>query len=104
MYGLVGLSPKNIPSAIPVRAECPIASEKNAIFLLIIKVPKIPSIGPKKIEDIKALITKLYWKKDGKYEFTAKYDIYSLIAFNKYTWTSFMRKYLIRLHLICFHP
>ena len=33
------------PTAIPVKAECPSASEKNAILLLTIIVPRIPNNG-----------------------------------------------------------
>lgn len=34
-----------MPMAIPVRAECPNASEKNAILLLTIMVPNMAKIG-----------------------------------------------------------
>ena len=37
--------PSNIPIAIPVKAECPNASEKNAILLFTIIVPNIAKIG-----------------------------------------------------------
>ena len=37
--------PHTTPTAIPVRAECPNASEKNAILLLTIIVPRMPNSG-----------------------------------------------------------
>jgi hypothetical protein len=42
---LVSIIPNNVPIATPVRAECPRASEKNAILLLTIIVPRIPNNG-----------------------------------------------------------
>ena len=46
--------PKTIPNAIPVNAECPNASEKNAILLFTIIVPKIANTGVTKIIAISA--------------------------------------------------
>ena len=37
--------PSIMPIAIPVNAECPKASEKNASLLFTIIVPKIPNSG-----------------------------------------------------------
>ena len=42
---LVSDTPRITPIAIPVKAECPSASEKNAILLFTIIVPKIPNNG-----------------------------------------------------------
>ena len=42
---LVSATPKMTPNAIPVNAECPNASEKNAILRLTIIVPNIPNSG-----------------------------------------------------------
>ena len=42
---VVSFIPSTEPIAIPVSAECPSESEKNAIFLLTIIVPKIPKSG-----------------------------------------------------------
>jgi hypothetical protein len=38
-------TPKIVPIATPVNAECPSASEKKAIRLFTIIVPKIPKSG-----------------------------------------------------------
>ena len=42
---LESIIPNNNPIAIPVNAECPNASEKKAIRLLTIMVPRIPNKG-----------------------------------------------------------
>ncbi len=41
----VSMTPSTTPIAIPVKAECPRASEKKAILLLTIIVPRIPNKG-----------------------------------------------------------
>jgi hypothetical protein len=41
----VSAIPNNVPIATPVMAECPKASEKNAILLFTIIVPRIPNKG-----------------------------------------------------------
>lgn len=45
MLTVMFLIPKITPKAIPVSAECPIASEKNDILLETTLVPKIPKSG-----------------------------------------------------------
>lgn len=45
MDRFISANPNIDPSAIPVKAECPRASEKNAIRLLTIIVPRIPNRG-----------------------------------------------------------
>ena len=42
---VVSFIPSTAPIAIPVNAECPNESEKNAIFLFTIIVPRIPNNG-----------------------------------------------------------
>ena len=39
------VKPNTTPTAMPHKAECPIASEKNAIFLFTTKVPSNAKIG-----------------------------------------------------------
>ena len=46
--------------AIPVKAECPNASEKNAILLLTIMVPNTAKMGVTKIMAINAFFIKVY--------------------------------------------
>ena len=52
--------PNTTPTAIPVKAECPSASEKNAILLLTIIVPNIPNNGVMISTAINALTIKSY--------------------------------------------
>ena len=42
---LMSMNPNTTPTAMPQSAECPIASEKNAIFLFTIIVPISANIG-----------------------------------------------------------
>ena len=49
-----------MPIAIPQIAECPSASEKNAILLFTIIVPKIANIGDTNIIAIKAFFINVY--------------------------------------------
>ena len=52
--------PSTIPMAMPVNAECPSASEKNAILLFTIMVPNTAKIGVTKIMAINAFFIKVY--------------------------------------------
>ena len=45
MVRFVSATPSTTPMAMPVSAECPSASEKNAILLLTIMVPRMPNSG-----------------------------------------------------------
>ena len=57
---LVSDMPKIVPTAIPVKAEWPKASEKKAILLLITIVPRIPNKGVIMIIASSAFFIKLY--------------------------------------------
>jgi len=54
----VSPTPNTTPTAIPVNAECPSASEKYAIFLLTIIVPIIPNKGVIMSTAIRAFLIK----------------------------------------------
>ena len=56
--------PHTTPTAIPVRAECPNASEKNAILLLTIIVPRMPNSGVIIRTARNAFLIKSYWNKE----------------------------------------
>lgn len=62
IYGDSYGSPSNTPSAIPVKAACPIDSEKNAILFVTTIVPRPPRMGPMNNADSNELITKAYLK------------------------------------------
>lgn len=62
IYGDSYGSPNNTPSAIPVKAACPIDSEKNAILFVTTIVPRPPRMGPMNNADSNELITKAYLK------------------------------------------
>lgn len=57
---VTSLIPNKIPKAIPVRAECPMASLKNAILFDTTLVPKRPNNG-----DAKKIANKAFFIKFG---------------------------------------
>ena len=60
MASEVSAMPHTTPTAIPVSAECPSASEKYAIFLFTIIVPIMPKSGVMMSTAIRAFLMKSY--------------------------------------------
>ena len=73
------LIPSRVPSAIPVNAEWPNASEKNAILLFTIIVPNIANIGDTNKIAINAFFINVYCIKSNGSKVSSMLYIMSII-------------------------